>query len=209
VTVFIRKRDGYVSAAKMEKDCGVEVRSYFKTDGWKRIEIYWEKHCGKGLKAREMVNTGPKTDHGTYVHPDLVHFVAEHCSVEYAINVAKIMNGINVVVHAELKAKGLKDTRENAEPIFDEIVEAFDDAKNCLKDFATEIAGDISSEGASNMWGALTIVKEKINVVKKMFGKEVDPDEVEDEYEEEEEEEEEKVEPEDEDEAEDEAEDVD
>ena len=59
---------------------------------------------------------------GTYVHPKLIHFVAEYCSVEYAFMVAEIMDNINDKVHEVLTSQQLPDTPENAKPAFVEVV---------------------------------------------------------------------------------------
>ena len=56
---------------------------------------------------------------GIYIHPDLIHFVAEWCSVEYAFRVKDIMDSINDKVHEKLNENNLPDTVENAKPIFE------------------------------------------------------------------------------------------
>ena len=47
---------------------------------------------------------------GTYIHPKLVHFVAEWVDLEYAFTVSEIMDSINDKVHEELNKQQLPDT---------------------------------------------------------------------------------------------------
>ena len=61
---------------------------------------------------------------GTYIHPKLVHFVAEWVDLEYAFTVSEIMDSINDKVHEELNNKQLPDNVENAKPIFNEIAKS-------------------------------------------------------------------------------------
>ncbi|KAI5533636.1 KilA, N-terminal/APSES-type HTH, DNA-binding family [Trichomonas vaginalis G3] len=51
---------------------------------------------------------------GICIHPDLVHFVAEWCSVKYAFYVKYIMDSIDKKVHEKLDEEELEDTVENA-----------------------------------------------------------------------------------------------
>ncbi|EAX93011.1 hypothetical protein TVAG_007350 [Trichomonas vaginalis G3] len=57
---------------------------------------------------------------GICIHPDLVHFVAEWCSVKYAFYVKDIMDSIDKKVHEKLDEEELEDTVENAKH-FDEV----------------------------------------------------------------------------------------
>lgn len=61
---------------------------------------------------------------GTYIHPKLVHFVAEWVDLEYAFTVSEIMDQINDKVHEELNKQQLPDTVENSKPIFNEIAKS-------------------------------------------------------------------------------------
>ena len=71
--------------------------------------------------------------YGTYVHPDLVHFVTEWCNIEYAFKVNIIMNNIN-----KLKELEHKDGNEFLETITKRL-------KNKIKDLEEEITS-MSSE---------------------------------------------------------------
>mgnify|MGYP001102705536 CR=1 FL=1 len=70
-----------------------------------------------------LKNVAPKYQ-GEYIHPKLVHFVAEYCSIDYAFTVSEIMDSINDKVHEELKNQQLPDTVENSKPIFNEIAKS-------------------------------------------------------------------------------------
>jgi hypothetical protein len=194
VTIFMRKSDGYVSATKIAKDVDKDVNQYFRTAAWKRTEEYWEKYIAFGKKARDVVRNGPSGGRGTYIHPDLVHFVAEAYNMEYAFRVVRIMNGMNRAVHAELREKGLDDTAENSGALFEEIVELFDDASNCLSDCANEMQAYMSGSESRWMFDNFNFVKGKINKIKTKLGNPVEKEKDEDS-----ENEEEKVEGEDED----------
>ena len=60
---------------------------------------------------------------GTYIHPKLVHFVAEYCSIEYAFTVSEIMYQINDKVHEKLDEQDKEDTPENAIEALNSVVE--------------------------------------------------------------------------------------
>ena len=92
---------------------------------WNSIENAFKRRFSEGGRiippSYFLEKTVPKYQ-GEYIHPKLVHFVAEYCSVDYAFTVAEIMDSINDKVHETLKEKELDDTSENAKPIFIEAV---------------------------------------------------------------------------------------
>ena len=102
-------------------------RQYKNTKSWKQVKTAFEKRYCQGVEKStpsyylEKVN--PQYQ-GEYIHPKLVHFVAEYCSVEYAFIVAELMDSINDKVHEALKDKQLDDTVENAKPVFNDIVKS-------------------------------------------------------------------------------------
>lgn len=49
---------------------------------------------------------------GTFIHPDLIHFVAQWVDVSYAFAVKHVMDSINDKVHEVLKKNELPDTPE-------------------------------------------------------------------------------------------------
>ncbi|KAH0797578.1 N1R/p28-like protein [Histomonas meleagridis] len=93
---------------------------------WKSVKNAFEQRYGEGgriLSSYYLSQTAPKFQ-GEYIHPKLVHFVAEYCSVEYAFTVAEIMDSINDKVHEVLNEKQLTDTVENAKPVFIEVAKS-------------------------------------------------------------------------------------
>ena len=129
IAILIRDKDGYVNAAKLGND-KKEARKFVNSDKFNEICKKWMKiQSGKKLPDPEMT---PKYQllnvsnefKGTYIHPKLVHFVAEWVDLEYAFTVSEIMDSINDKVHEELNKQQLPDTVENAKPIFNEIAKS-------------------------------------------------------------------------------------
>ena len=58
---------------------------------------------------------------GEYIHPKLVHFIAEYCSKVYAFKVAELMDSINENVHEQLNKQQLPDTVEISKQIFEDL----------------------------------------------------------------------------------------
>lgn len=89
---------------------------------------------------------------GTYVHPDLVHFVAEWCNIEYAFKVNIIMNNINKLKELEHKdgnefletitkrsKNKIKDLEEDNGKKQDKIDELLPEAINQNKELLNEV----------------------------------------------------------------------
>ena len=124
VSIIINKDDGYVNASQMCSSNGKAWRNYKNTKSWKSIKNAFERRYSEGARIHApsyfLEKVAPKYQ-GEYIHPKLVHFVAEYCSIDYAFSVAEIMDSINDKVHEVLKEKELDDTTENAKPIFIEV----------------------------------------------------------------------------------------
>lgn len=131
ITIIRETNTGYVNVSKMCADNGKKWRQYRQCKQWKEIEKNACKHVQmSGESARlnlggplnglsfDVINCGNEF-RGTYLHPKLVHFVAEYVSIEYAFKVSELMDSINTAVHEELEQKQLPDTPENAKPVFD------------------------------------------------------------------------------------------
>ena len=131
IEVLRRDVDGYINATKMAKDAGKYNNLHRFLQSVKMIEIldYWYKNeVNYGplkndrteIQAFYELYKGVENDFkGIYIHPDLIHFVAEWCSVEYCFKVKHIMDSINDKVHEKLEEQHLPDTVENAKPIFE------------------------------------------------------------------------------------------
>ena len=96
--VIVNEKDGYYNATNL---CGQSEKNFYhykQSKEWEEvIEVFNEEH--ENIKSSYVINEGIPNDfkslRGTYVHPDLIHFVAHWCSIEYAFKVSKIMNAIN------------------------------------------------------------------------------------------------------------------
>ena len=131
IEILRRDVDGYINASKMAKDAGKYNNLHRFLQSVKMIEIldYWYKNevnCGPitfdstEKQAFYELYKGVENDFkGIYIHPDLIHFVVEWCSVEYCFKVKHIMDSINDKVHEKLDENNLPDTVENAKPIFE------------------------------------------------------------------------------------------
>ena len=96
ISVLIHDETGYVNGSKLG-DEGRRARDFVNGERFNDICRFWvktqsaPKHADPKYKLEYIGNDFK----GTYVHPSLVHFVAEWVSVEYAFKVAHIMNSIN------------------------------------------------------------------------------------------------------------------
>ena len=124
ISIIINKADGYVNASQMCSSNEKQWRHFKNTKSWKQVENAFIRRYSEGGIIRpsyELAKISPKYQ-GQYVHPKLVHFVAEYCSIDYAFTVAEIMDSINDKVHDVLEKNELPDTPENAKPAFNEVV---------------------------------------------------------------------------------------
>ena len=116
ISVMIRDKDGYINASKLGND-SKPSRHFIKSDRFDQICQYWTQR-NPSKSPKYILNDAPNGFRGVYVHPDLIHFVAEWVDIEYAFTVADIMNSINNKVHETLEKQHKPDTIENANPIF-------------------------------------------------------------------------------------------
>lgn len=123
ISVMIRDKDGYINESKFGND-SKRSRDYIKSDRFNQICQYWIKNrsgrnCPHPNSLPKYTLTNIENNFkGVYVHPDLIHFVAEWVDIEYAFTVADIMNSINNKVHETLEKQHKPDTIENANPVF-------------------------------------------------------------------------------------------
>ena len=136
ISVLIRDKDGYINATKLaalhSENKRKNLERFLKSDGMNEIIQYWiENECKLRRLESEATDERPPTYKitattnefkGTYIHPDLIHFVAQWVSVSYAFAVKHVMDSINDKVHEVLNTQQLPDTPENAKPAFVEVV---------------------------------------------------------------------------------------
>ena len=101
VSIVYRTSDKYVNASRLCSDGKRDFRTFKRSDKWRRIIEYWNQQYSESCVQNctdafyELMKGYPNEYRGQYVHPNLVHFVAEWISIEYAFKVAEIMNLIN------------------------------------------------------------------------------------------------------------------
>lgn len=133
IEIIVETNTGYVNASQMCSANGKTWRQYKTTNQWKEIvQIFAEfikpneickKIQGVDFPTPQFDIKITRDFQGTYIHPKLVHFVAEYVSKQYAFKVSELMDSINKAVHEELEQKQLPDTPENAKPVFDRKVD--------------------------------------------------------------------------------------
>ncbi len=103
VSIIIRNKDNYINATEIAKDNNKQKNfdKYFKSDKWNEICEAFKNSLPRNENNEKITlfyilreGYSNKT-HGTYVHPKLIHFVAEWCNISYAFKVAMIMDKIN------------------------------------------------------------------------------------------------------------------
>ncbi|KAI5501108.1 KilA, N-terminal/APSES-type HTH, DNA-binding family [Trichomonas vaginalis G3] len=125
IEVLRRDKDGYINATKMAREAERlnHLNRFLNSTKMQEILEFWLKEYG-GAKSGstskqafyELTRGVINEFKGIYIHPDLVHFVAEWCSVKYAFYVKDIMDSIDKKVHEKLDEEELEDTVENAKP---------------------------------------------------------------------------------------------
>ncbi|KAI5524146.1 hypothetical protein TVAGG3_0604410 [Trichomonas vaginalis G3] len=131
IEVLRRDKDGYINATKMAREAGKlnHLNRFLNSAKMQEILEFWMNEYG-GAKSGstskqafyELTKGVMNEFKGIYIHPDLVHFVAEWCSVKYAFYVKDIMDSIDKKVHEKLDEEELEDTVENAKHLFEEEV---------------------------------------------------------------------------------------
>ncbi|KAI5510304.1 hypothetical protein TVAGG3_0716700 [Trichomonas vaginalis G3] len=131
IEVLRRDKDGYINATKMAREVGRlnHLNRFLNSTKMQEILEFWMNECGQAKSGStskqafyELTKGVINEFKGIYIHPDLVHFVAEWCSVKYAFYVKDIMDSIDKKVHEKLDEEELEDTVENAKHLFEEEV---------------------------------------------------------------------------------------
>ncbi|KAI5491300.1 hypothetical protein TVAGG3_1008460 [Trichomonas vaginalis G3] len=131
IEVLRRDKDGYINATKMAREAGRlnHLNRFLNSAKMQEILEFWMKEYGRAKSGStskqafyELTKGVINEFKGIYIHPDLVHFVAEWCSVKYAFYVKDIMDSIDKKVHEKLDEEELEDTVENAKHLFEEEV---------------------------------------------------------------------------------------
>jgi hypothetical protein len=98
LSILYRVKDGYINVTKLCSDGGRDFRTFKRGDRFRKTIQYWKSSmtCAKMhmLPVYEL-NKGYNTSKGQYINRDLIHFVSDWVSIDYAFKVAKIMDAIN------------------------------------------------------------------------------------------------------------------
>lgn len=127
ISIVRETNSNYVNASKMCSDNHKTWRKFKQSKYWKdTLEAFnlvikpGLSDAGKFWTASFLAPKQVKPEfQGEYIHPKLVHFVAEYCNKVYAFQVAELMDSINDNVHEQLQQKQLPDKPENTKPIFE------------------------------------------------------------------------------------------
>ncbi|EAX76934.1 hypothetical protein TVAG_572200 [Trichomonas vaginalis G3] len=131
IEVLRRDKDGYINVTKMAREAGKlnHLNRFLNSAKMEEILEFWLKEYGRAKSGStskqafyELTKGVMNEFKGIYIHPDLVHFVAEWCSVKYVFYVKDIMDSIDKKVHEKLDEEELEDTVENAKPLFEQEV---------------------------------------------------------------------------------------
>ena len=137
VFILIRKKDGYINASKMGNETR-RARKFVNSEKFDELCKMWLKY-GSAPNSADRNETKISSKYelkyitnelkGTYIHPELVHFVAEWVNYEYAFTVSRIMDSIN----ERAKLKNISDN-EN----LNEIINKLNEENKELRDKITE-----------------------------------------------------------------------
>lgn len=128
IRIIVREKDGYINATRIATDNGKQKNfsRFIDSARWNDIISTFRKQY---LESEVLVDpmyilhsTIPdshKDARGTYVHPKLIHFIAEWVSLDYAFKVSHIMDLLNEELHnrtitLEQKIAELEQEIENA-----------------------------------------------------------------------------------------------
>lgn len=129
ISIIRETNSGYVNASRMCSDNGKPWRNFTRTKYWKnKLEAFKRSSFYKDFEDARIrapsfyPKNGVKPEfQGEYVHPKLVHFVAEWCNDDYAFKVAELMDSIDTSIHEQLAKNNLSDSVEVSKRLFDDL----------------------------------------------------------------------------------------
>ena len=152
VFILIRKKDGYINASKMGNETR-RARKFVNSEKFDELCKMWLKY-GSAPNSADRNETKISSKYelkyitnelkGTYIHPELVHFVAEWVNYEYAFTVSRIMDSIN----ERAKLKNISDN-ENLNEIINKLNEEIKELRETIteqEETITEQANKIFNE---------------------------------------------------------------
>ena len=133
ISVLFETNSGYFNASRMCSDNGKQWRHHKITKDWKNKIAALEKRLemASGTSGRILPHATftpkdvPNEFRGEYVHPKLIHFVAEFVSDDYAFMVADLMDSINEHAHKKLEIEHKPITNANVKREVEQTVKTF------------------------------------------------------------------------------------
>ena len=132
ISVLFETNSGYFNASRMCSDNGKKWRNHKTTKDWKNKVAALEKRLemaasdGALIRAASFSAKNVKPEwQGEYVHPKLIHFVAEFVSDDYAFMVADLMESINEHAHKKLEIEHKPITNANVKREVEQTVKTF------------------------------------------------------------------------------------
>ena len=163
VFILIRKKDGYINASKMGNETR-RARKFVNSEKFDELCKMWLKY-GSAPNSADRNETKISSKYelkyitnelkGTYIHPELVHFVAEWVNYEYAFTVSRIMDSIN----ERAKLKNISDN-EN----LNEIINKLNEENKELRDKIIEQEETIIEQEETITEQANKLFKESVRV---------------------------------------------
>lgn len=129
ISIIRETATGYVNASRMCSDNNKAWRNFTRTKYWKnKLEAFkrssfYKVSEGAPIRAPSFYpKNGVKPEfQGEYIHPKLIHFVAEWCDDDYAFKVAELMDSINDQIHEQMKKNNKEDTVEVSKRLFNDL----------------------------------------------------------------------------------------
>ena len=120
IEVIFETNSGYFNASQMCSSNGKSWRDFKRTKNYVNKINAFKKILGAGITAPSKVakNGVIPRFQGEYIHPKLIHFVAEWISDEYAFKVSELMDSINENIHEQIKRENIEDKPENTKQLF-------------------------------------------------------------------------------------------
>ena len=132
ISVLFETNSGYFNASRMCSDNVKDFKQLQRTKYYKNVVEAFEKRQNQrvegGCKFTStsfLVKTGDNEHRGYYLHPKLIHFVAEYVSVDYAFMVADLMESINEHAHKKLEIEHKPITNANVKREVEQTVKTF------------------------------------------------------------------------------------
>lgn len=131
ISIIRETTTNYVNASRMCADNNKRWRQFKNSKYWKdtleAFNLVIKPKLSNAVYFQTPSFLAPKQVkpeyQGEYIHPKLIHFVAEYCSKIYAFKVAELMDSINNQVHERLEALQLTETPQNAKTVFNLVVD--------------------------------------------------------------------------------------